>query len=178
MEKSLLSLTANDLMSRGLVLVPLQMSLHGAARLLARARVSGAPVVDDAGRCVGVISTTDILRWVEDGQPRRKSPANHEAVCQPWQMVGALESAADCVGDHMTRDPVVVSAGTKIGELSRMMMDARIHRVVVIDSDEHPIGIVSTTDILAAVARESIAENVYEESRQCTLPAHRYEAVH
>ena len=49
MNKRLFSLTAADVMSRELVLVPQEMSLQGAARLLSRARVSGAPVVDQDG---------------------------------------------------------------------------------------------------------------------------------
>jgi len=47
------------------------------------------------------------------------------------------------------------AGGVPIGDLANMMIDAHIHRVIVVDSNERPIGIVSTTDILAAVAREA-----------------------
>ena len=47
MDKPLACLTAADLMSRDLVLVPQEMSLQGAAHLLSRSHVSGAPVVDE-----------------------------------------------------------------------------------------------------------------------------------
>src|SRR6266568_4942142 len=64
-------LTARDLMSRGVVTIPEKMSLRRAARRLLDARVSGAPVVDEAGCCTGVLSSTDFMRWVEkeDGRP-------------------------------------------------------------------------------------------------------------
>ena len=52
----------------------------------------------------------------------------------------------------MTADPVTVSPHTPIGKLARLMLDAHIHRVVVVDEQRRPIGIVSSTDILAAVA--------------------------
>lgn len=55
----------------------------------------------------------------------------------------------------MTGDPVTVPGGATIGELAQMMLDARIHRVIVVDHNERPIGIVSSTDVLAAVARET-----------------------
>jgi hypothetical protein len=42
---------------------------------------------------------------------------------------------------------------TPIGELARLMLDAHIHRIMVRDENNRPIGIVSSTDILAAVAR-------------------------
>jgi CBS-domain-containing membrane protein len=153
-DKPLLSLTAADLMSRDLVVVPHEMSLQGAARLLSRAHVSGAPVVNEEGRCVGVLSTTDFLHWVEEGHGRSKP---NESVCHSWQIFGSDAAPTDTVGCFMTGDPVVVIGGTSIGELAEMMMDARIHRVIVVDHLEHPIGVVSTTDILAAVAREARA---------------------
>jgi predicted transcriptional regulator len=68
-------------------------------------------------------------------------------------MLDHEEHAESMVHDVMTRDPVTVSIRASIGELSRMMLDAHIHRVVVVDDDDKPVGIVSTTDILAAVAQ-------------------------
>jgi CBS domain-containing protein len=59
----------------------------------------------------------------------------------------------DKVKDYMTRDPVVVSKRTSVAEVARIMVDAHIHRVIVVDADQRPIGIVSSTDILAAVAQ-------------------------
>jgi CBS domain-containing protein len=54
----------------------------------------------------------------------------------------------------MTKDPVLVGPGTPIGELAGIMMDAHIHRIIVVDMVTlRPLGIVSSMDILAAVAR-------------------------
>src|SRR3954447_696902 len=61
--KPLQGRTAADLMSQDVVSLPCEMSLRTAARCLARARVSGAPVVDASGRCVGVLTATDFLYW-------------------------------------------------------------------------------------------------------------------
>ena len=74
----------------------------------------------------------------------------------------------------MTADPVVAVAGAGIGTLAQMMLDARIHRIVVVDHNEHPIGIVSSTDVLAAVAREMrTRESNGAEDIPYQLPAHR-----
>jgi CBS domain-containing protein len=155
MYKPLFSLTAADLMSRDLVMVPREMSLQGAARLLSRARVSGAPVVDGAGRCVGVLSTTDFLGWVDEENPRSKPRTSRETACNSWQIFGSEAAPTDCVSEYMTCDPVVVLPGVTIGDVAQKMLDARIHRVIVVDHSGRPIGILSTTDILAAVAREA-----------------------
>jgi CBS-domain-containing membrane protein len=59
-----LSLTAGDLMTRDVRTVRADTSLADAARQLARWGVRGAPVVNDTGRCVGVLSVSDLARWV------------------------------------------------------------------------------------------------------------------
>jgi CBS domain-containing protein len=56
MAKPLLALTAADLMSDPVVMIPQEMSLNKAAHLLALNRISGAPVIDGEGNCVGVLS--------------------------------------------------------------------------------------------------------------------------
>ncbi len=163
MKKAFLSLTAADLMSRDLVLLPQEMSLQGAARILSRSHVSGAPVVDAAGKCVGVLSATDVLHWAENGIPKKQAKAAEETVCNSWKIFGADAAPTDCVSKHMTGDPVVVSGGVSIGELAHMMMDAHIHRVIVVDHADRPVGIVSSMDILAAVAREARAKQAADE---------------
>jgi len=126
------------------------MSLQGAARMLARAGVTGAPVVDAAGRCIGVLSATDFMNWVKaDHQAAHAA----ESMCSAWQIPEAPLDPCSRVEDCMTKDPVLVVPRTKIGELARSMMEAHIHRVIVVDSMSRPLGIVSSTDILAAIAR-------------------------
>jgi predicted transcriptional regulator len=156
--KPLLGQCAADIMSQHIVMIPREMSLQGAARMLARAGVTGAPVVDDRGRCIGVLSTTDFMHWVENDHKPAKAEATDERMCMGWELPEAVET--NCrVEDCMTRDPVLVVAGTRIGALARMMIDAHIHRVIVVDAvSQRPIGIVSTIDILAAVARADQVE--------------------
>jgi predicted transcriptional regulator len=148
----LLTRKAADLMSQAVLLIPREMSLPGAAHLLAQARVSGAPVVDDEGRCIGVVSTTDFLHVVESGKTPTHAHAGAKSVYS-WQIVDSECQAQETVEDYMNWDPVTVRPGARIGEIARMMIDAHIHRVIVVDDTNHPIGIVSSTDILGAVAQ-------------------------
>lgn len=157
-EKPLMSLCASDLMSPEVLLIPREMSLKGAARMLARAGVTGAPVVDASGRCIGVLSATDYMRWVESERKAPLPQESAECMCKPWQIPEGVLEEAGCVERCMTRDPVLVGPNTRIGDLARMMMDAHIHRLIVVDrSSQRPIGIVSSTDVLAAVARAEMS---------------------
>ena len=70
----LLDLTARDLMTVNPVVLPERLPLREAARLLWKHHVSGAPVVDADGRCVGVLSAVDFLPWAEQEGPGEKPP--------------------------------------------------------------------------------------------------------
>jgi CBS domain-containing protein len=148
----LLSLTAEDIMTRDVTMIPQEMSLQCAAHLLSAVNVTGAPVIDATGRCVGVLSATDFLRWADKGYQldgRCKVPV---CVCSDWQMVEMEFIPRDPVRNFMTDNPVMVTPTTPVTELARKMLDAHIHRVIVVDACDRPVGIVSSTDVLAAVA--------------------------
>jgi len=151
--KPLFSLTAVDLMSASLVMVPEEMSLQGAAHLLAQAAVTGAPVVNSEGRCVGLLSATDFLHWMDRDHHARVACAASPAFSASWQMVEPDALPDQAVSDYMTRDPITVCDTATIGELARKMVDVHIHRVIVVDNCGKPIGIVSSTDVLAAVVQ-------------------------
>ena len=65
--KPLLGLTAEDLMSRDRVTIPQHMPMRDAAQLLRRAKSTSALVVDGPGKCVGILTAGDLLRWAEEG---------------------------------------------------------------------------------------------------------------
>jgi CBS-domain-containing membrane protein len=150
--KNLALLTAGDVMSRDVSRIPQEMSLPAAARLLEQERISGAPVVDEEGRCVGVISAKDFLRWAERGEQAPAVRPATECVCADWQVIVSEELPRDEVRWYMTTDLVTADPGTALPELARRMLDSHIHRLVVVDGQRRPVGIVTSTDILAAVA--------------------------
>jgi CBS domain-containing membrane protein len=145
------ALTAADLMSRDVMIIPRDMSLRAAGHLLSERHVTGAPVVNEKGECIGVLSATDFMHWVGEHGDK---PRHHDPGCfhSAWQTGDWDNVPADEVANYMTADPVTVPSGASIIELAQKMTDAHIHRIIVVDGQRRPIGIVSSTDILAAVA--------------------------
>lgn len=154
--KPLFRLTAADLMSREVLALPRVLPIQDAVRALSRSRVGEAPVVDERGQCVGIFSVSDCSRRVQSGNRiARTPPPVPGCVCSEWEVVEPDWDAfpADAVSQYMTPDPVMVQPAIPLGELAQMMVDAHIHRLIVAKDDRRPIGIVSNTDVLAAVAR-------------------------
>jgi len=93
-------------------------------------------------------------------QSRQKNKAGTEMiVCREphcvlvdYQIVELERLPEEPVSQYMTADPVMVGPETPIQELALKMIDAHIHRVVVVDEQERPIGMVTGSDVLASVA--------------------------
>ena len=149
--KTLLDVTAADLMSTPVTSIPQDMPLRDAGHLLMKSSISGAPVVDSEGKCVGILSSSDFVGWAESGgEIEEKSKA--VSFIAPWGEIINLDECKGCVvSRYMTKGPVTVLPATPIGEIAQKMIDAHIHRVLVADNGR-PFGIVSSTDIMAAVA--------------------------
>ena len=147
-----LDLTAADLMTTPVRTIPQHTTLREAAQLLTHERISGAPVVDADGRCIGVLSSSDFVTWAgKDGNGKETCRCHFIA---PWGEMIDIDDAPDNeIRHYMTAQPVTVVPTAPIGELAQKMVDAHIHRVLVVVDESRPQGIVSSTDILAAVAR-------------------------
>ncbi len=124
-----------DLMTIDPVVISPNSRIHDALRLLELYDVSGLPVVDDAGRLVGVISQTDLLHITND---------EHEAV--RWWNTGRR------VGDLMTSPAITVEYMTPLPEAARLLKAEKIHRLVAVDASGRAIGVLSSMDFVTLYA--------------------------
>lgn len=124
------ALRVKDVMSEALVLLRADTELDEAWGQLHERGVSGAPVLDASGRLVGVLSLSDLA------DPRRRRPPERVTV-----------------GEAMTLIVYAVRAEDPVNVAIRLMIDERIHRVVVVNDDGSLAGIVVPMDILRAAAQ-------------------------
>jgi CBS domain-containing protein len=128
------------------------MTLPAAARLLLRRNAVDAAVTDSGGRCVGLLRAADFVRWAaeEPGLADEPRPGATGVWCD-WQLVNPRQGQPHEVRHHVAADPVLVWADSSLGEVARAMLDAKALRVVVVDGQGRPVGMVSSLDVLAAV---------------------------
>ena len=108
-------------------------AIAGVAELLAGYEITGLPVVDAADRLVGVISQTDLVRL--------------RGSTLPWTGWHGL-----MVRDLMTTPAKTISASAPLDEAARQMTAEHVHRLVVVDDRQTPIGIISESDIVREIA--------------------------
>ena len=70
---------------------------------------------------------------------------------------------------YMTADLVTAAPETPLDILARLMIDAHVHRVIVIDAELRPIGLVTSTDVLAAVAYHAHVAGAEVTARSCEV---------
>lgn len=160
--------TAADVMYSKVVSVWPSHTLAQAASVMIREQVSGLPVVDSTGKCVGVFAISDVLRAEQAVAEERHKFALSEFfksnLALPESVYAEkLEKVRDKLAPaaeqpverFMTTDLVSVSVDTSLEVIIKSIVDASLHRVLVLDDDGMLVGIVSTIDVLAALMRAS-----------------------
>lgn len=162
-----LSGSVSEVMVKDVVSYSSDTRLADVALSLLRNQISGAPIIDEGGKCVGVISVVDVIGAVEKMtavNPRvadrffASSDLNlpQNIYDETLQSFGSHASPAveKPVAKFMVRKLVTATVQDTLGSVIQKMIDAHIHRVLITDADRRLLGIVSTTDILAALLRE------------------------
>ena len=122
-----------------------EMELVRAAALLAEKPISGAPVIDRAGKIVGVVSEKDFLQEMGFGAtPSFMQIATH-CLNNKGCMICNLRNKT--IADIMTKPPITGIPEMTIGKISTLFVDRRINRLPIVNADGRPIGIVTRTDL-------------------------------
>ncbi|MGE5656507.1 MAG: CBS domain-containing protein [Actinomycetota bacterium] len=150
--------TVADAMSRDPILARPEMPLNEAIKILAERRISGLPVVDDAGKLVGVISETDLM-WQETGVTPPAYIMVLDSVIyleNPARYERDLHKAlGQTVGEVMSPAPITITPDKPLKEAARLMHERSIHRLPVLDADGNVIGILTRGDVIRSMAAES-----------------------
>ena len=147
--------TVADAMSRDPIVMRPETPLNEAIQILAERRISGLPVVDDAGQLVGIISETDLM-WQETGVTPPAYIMFLDSVIflkNPAQYERDLHKAlGQTVGEVMSRDPVTISPDKPLKDAAQLMHEKEVRRLPVIDAQGQVIGILTRGDIVRAMA--------------------------
>lgn len=130
----------SELMTTGVMTVRDDDDVEEAARVLARHRISGLPVVNGNGALVGLVTEHDLIS---------KQGKN--------------------VADIMSRSLISVSPETPVEEVAHLLTNRRIRRVPVIDGDRL-VGIVSRSDLVKQIAMRWVCHTCGEVVQSSALP--------
>jgi CBS domain-containing protein len=140
---------AHQIMTRSVITIAPDATILEAARTMLQHHVSGLPVVDAAGKLLGIVSEGDFIRRSEIGTPRKRGR---------WLKVLLGDSAVDYVREHgrrvsdvMTSDPVTITEDATLEQIVDAMETNGVKRLPVM-KDGRLVGLVSRANLMQAVA--------------------------
>lgn len=147
--------TTRDVMQGSVVTVGPDDPLLSVHRLFVQQEISGAPVVDETGRLLGVVSATDLLRGVEEEHDTAATEPRYLRDYMEFSGPDWADTPEDfqdrlaerTVAEVMTPGGVSVTPDTPVPDLAKTMRQNRVHRVLVLEG-ETLVGIVSTFDLV------------------------------
>jgi CBS-domain-containing membrane protein len=157
----LATLRVRDVMHTDVATVAAHQTMGEASEALVDHQISGAPVVDDKGRCVGVLTATDFVRHQrtlhkdEDRFCRSKTDFG----CCGQSPLEATVVRGDVVSAWMSPAIQTIDADASLLTAANEMCLAHLHRLFVLDGHGRPIGVLTTLDLVAAMV------NAIEESK-------------
>ena len=138
---------AQDVMTSPPITVRPDTPVTEIAALLIERRISAVPVVDAAGRMVGIVSEGDLLRRCELGTDRQRSQWLEILVDRDLQAAEFVKAHGMFARDVMTADVISVPPDADLVDIAALLERRRIKRVPVV-RDGVPVGIVSRANVL------------------------------
>jgi CBS-domain-containing membrane protein len=142
---------ARQIMTRQVITIGPETSIVEAADTMLQYHISGLPVVDTAGKLVGIVSDGDFIRRAEIGTQRKRGR---------WLqlLVGKGQTASEYVRERgrkvkeiMTPNPVTVAEDTPLEDIVRIIERHNVKRLPVVRGDQL-VGIVTGSNLLQSVA--------------------------
>lgn len=155
--KPLSCLRVADVMHANVVSVPAHAELAHAATLMMENEIGCLPVIDEHGRCIGVLTARDfVARFSERDDSRRSLAGDDIALTNhgPHESLLLEEISQDYVSPRMSTAVQTVRDDAPVLLAARSMCAAHLHHLVILDETSRPVGMVSSTDILSAVVSE------------------------
>jgi CBS domain-containing protein len=151
--------TANDLMTKNPVSIRHDVTIQSAAAFLIEKEISAAPVIDDAGHAVGVLSHTDIVRHDSQAAGKRQEESGYyrdvDLRCPPAlrETTFGPKTKAVRVSDVMSPVVIQVTTADPAVDVIARLLALKIHRLFVVDKSQTLIGVISTFDVLRCLHR-------------------------
>ncbi len=141
---------AKDIMSSEVVCIDAGNSVFDAAEVLLGARISAAPVIDDKGAIIGIVSEADLVRRAEIGTAASKSWLGRLLESEASSARSFVTAQTRRVADVMTKDVVTASEDATLRELVDLMEEHGVKRIPIVRG-AGVVGMVSRADLLGAL---------------------------
>lgn len=140
---------ARDIMTREVQSIIPTTPVEEVRRLMSATGISGFPVVDKQNRVLGVVSESDIILYEIHQQPHLVAKLKQVIMPNAGEAHGPGGTAADI----MSSPAITARDDAPLRELSQELLERKIKRLIIVDAEQHPVGVVSRIDIVKTFER-------------------------
>lgn len=148
-------LTARDIMTKDVITVKKDTKVSALAEIFTMAGIGGVPVVDDAGKVIGVVTESDLVEQskslhlptvftILDSVIFLETAKHFEKELK--KMTGAK------VEDIYTENAITVRPDTPIREIATIMSEKKVYTIPVLDGDKL-VGVIGKADVVKAMTK-------------------------
>lgn len=147
---------AADLMVPNPISLRAEAAVAEAITLFTEKGIAAAPVIDQAGHPIGVVSRSDLMvhQCEHNRHPEGKPDYFFAATFEPADAQSEVKSGKSTVADLMTPAVFAVSPDTPVERVISDMVGLHVHRLFVVDDDGILVGVISTMDVLRRLRPE------------------------
>ena len=153
-----MALTVRDIMETDVPTVQPHDSVETVLRLMRSHELPGIPVVNDGGRCVGIITDADLVLSEEEGDlhlPHYFELFGGVVFLEPLRKYEQRlrKAFSSTARDLMTEDPVTIEPHESVHRAARVIAESKHNRLPVVEHGRL-IGVVTRLDVLDALTRD------------------------
>ena len=153
-----MALTVRDIMDAEPVTVSPTDDVETVVRILRDHELPGVPVVNEGGRCVGIVTEADLVLADEQGDlhiPHYIELFGGVVFLEPLHRFEERlkKAVASTVVDLMTEDPVTIEPDASVAEAGRLIVQRGHNRLPVVEHGRL-VGVVTRVDVLEALTRD------------------------
>lgn len=153
-----MALTVADIMETDVPVVHPEDTVEQVVGVLKEHELPGVPVVNEGGRCVGIITEEDLILRGEDSDLHLPHYFQLFGGFIFLESMGHFEerlrkAVASTAADLMTEDPVTIEPSAGVDEAARVISRKQHNRLPVVDHGRL-VGVVTRLDVLEALTRD------------------------
>ena len=150
--------TVRDIMETDVPVVHPDDSVESVLRLMRRHELPGVPVVNEGGRCVGIITDADLVLSEESGDlhlPHYFELFGGVVFLEPLRKFEQRlrKAFSSTARDLMTEDPITIEADEPVSRAARVIAERKHNRLPVVEHGRL-VGVVTRVDVLDALTHE------------------------
>jgi len=147
-------MNAQKIMTWNVVTVKEDLLVKDLAKILSENRISGVPVVDDAGKVIGIVTENDLI-----DQTKKIHIPTVVSIFDSFLFLESTEKlekdlkkmAASTVKDICSREIVSVNIDAPLDEIATLMSEKKVHTLPVMDGGKL-VGVIGKSDIIRTLA--------------------------